>query len=148
MAIHTTTKAVLANTKLPFPLAHTHTHTHTYSHESLWSAFFLGGEPVKQTNSQYIWLTADSVSSACLSYPVRYRKLQAQLNPAAPHLGQCGGRKDRAVHRNALVEVAGHSHNCSRFYRLPVCLYQHLGNYTNNNKIQNMMMHIWHSCLN
>ena len=125
----------------PFPTsthsrthAHSLTHTHTHSHESLCSTFVVV-EPVKQTNSQYIWLTADSASNACLSYPVRYRKLQAQLNPAAPHLGQCGGRKDQAVHRNALVEVAGHSHTCSCSHRLPVCLYQDLGNDTNSNKI-------------
>ena len=31
MAVHTTTRAVLANTQLPSHLKHTHTHTHTLS---------------------------------------------------------------------------------------------------------------------
>ena len=94
MAVHTATRAVLANTQLPSLPKHTHTHTHTHTHVHMHAhthalfncaafsvvCFYL--ELLKQSNSWYVWLIADFVFSIiCWSYLVKYQKLLVNTNP-------------------------------------------------------------------
>ena len=78
MGIHTTTKAVLANTQLP-SLLKTHTRTHFLAVLYFLPFYFL--ELVKKNNCQYIWPIADFVSGVSFSYLVTFWKQPVNVNP-------------------------------------------------------------------
>ena len=64
MAVPTTTRAVLENTQFP-SLPHPHPPTHPHVHTCTLSLYCVKNkflELLKQNNSWYVWLTADSVS--------------------------------------------------------------------------------------